>query len=101
MALLEGMMAGLPVIATRVEGVDEVVQPGEHGLLVALESPRELAQAILQLLRSPQDRPRMGAAARERVLGSYTTDRMCEAYLQVIGQCLGGEAGSAAQTGRG
>ena len=84
MALLEGMMAGLPVIATRVEGVDEVVQPGEHGLLVPLESPAELAQAILQLLRSPADCQRMGAAARKRVLSSYTTDRMCEAYLQVI-----------------
>ena len=94
MALLEGMMAGLPVIATQVEGVDEVVQPGEHGLLVPLESPLELAQAILQLLRSPQDRQRMGRAARERVLHSYTTDRMCEAYLQVIEQGLGkGKAG--------
>lgn len=89
MALLEGMMAGLPVIATRVEGVDEVVQPGEHGLLVPLESPAELAQAILQLLRSPEDRQRMGGAARARVLDSYTTDRMCAAYLQVIEQGLG------------
>ncbi|RJP55267.1 MAG: glycosyltransferase family 1 protein [Anaerolineaceae bacterium] len=89
MALLEGMMAGLPVIATRVEGVDEVVQPGEHGLLAPLESPAELAQAILQLLRSPADRQRMGRAARERVLNSYTTDRMCESYLQVIEQGLG------------
>ncbi|MCK6584097.1 MAG: glycosyltransferase family 4 protein [Anaerolineales bacterium] len=89
MALLEGMMAGLPVIATRVEGVDEVVRSGEHGLLVALESPVELAQAIIQLLRSPEDRQRMGRAARERVLSTYTTDRMCGAYLQVIEQGLG------------
>jgi glycosyltransferase involved in cell wall biosynthesis len=89
MALLEGMMAGLPVIATRVEGVDEVVQPGVHGLLVPLESPAELAQAIIQLLGSPQDRERMGRAARERVLSSYTTDRMCEAYLQIIQKGLG------------
>lgn len=101
MALLEGMMAGLPVIATRVEGVDEVVQPGEHGLLVPLESPRELAQAILQLLRSPADRLRMGAAARERVLSSYTTDRMCAAYLQVIEKSLGEGKISLAQTGKG
>lgn len=89
MALLEGMMAGLPVIATQVEGVDEVVQPGIHGLLVPLESPAELAQAILQLLRLPNDRSRMGAAARKRVLSSYTTDKMCAAYLQVIEQSLG------------
>jgi glycosyltransferase involved in cell wall biosynthesis len=90
MALLEGMMAGLPVIAARVEGVDEVVQSGEHGILVPLESPAGLAQGILQLLGSPQDRTRKGRAARERVLSSYTTDRMCEGYLQVIEAGLGG-----------
>lgn len=101
MALLEGMMAGLPIIATRVEGVDEVVRPGEHGLLVPLESSAELAQAILQLLRSPADRQRMGAAARERVLGDYTTDRMCEAYLQVIQESLGEGKVSLAHTGKG
>ena len=101
MALLEGMMAGLPVIAARVEGVEEVVQPGEHGLLVPLESPVELAQAILQLLRSPAYRQRLGRAAKERVLSSYTTDRMCEAYLQVIEQGLSGEKAQIAGSGKG
>ncbi len=101
MALLEGMMAGLPVIAAQVEGVDEVVQPGVHGLLVPLESPAELAQAILQLLGSPQERARMGGAARERVLSSYTTDRMCEGYLQVIEGGLGGGNAAYGQSGRG
>jgi glycosyltransferase involved in cell wall biosynthesis len=101
MALLEGMMAGLPVVATRVEGVDEVVQPGVHGLLVPLESPAELGRAILQLLRSPADRQRMGRAARERVLDSYTTDRMCEAYLHVIEKSLGEGKVSSAQAGKG
>lgn len=101
MALLEGMMAELPVIATRVEGVDEVVRPGEHGLLVPLESSSELAQAILQLLRSPAERRRMGAAARERVLGAYTTDHMCAAYLQVIQESLGEGKVSLARTGKG
>lgn len=89
MALLEGMMACLPVIATKVEGVEEVIEEGKHGLLTALESPAELAQAILQLSdTSKEDRERMGKAARERVLTSYTTNRMCEQYLQVIEQCL-------------
>lgn len=101
MALLEGMMAGLPVIAARVEGVEEVVQPGEHGLLVPLESPEELAQAILQLLHSPEDRQRMGKAARERVLSSYATDRMCESYLQVIEQGLNREKAQIAGSGKG
>ena len=89
MALLEGMMAGLPVIATKVEGVEEVIEQNVHGVLIPLESPVELAQAILQLSNSKEDRERMGKAGRERVLTSYTTNRMCEQYLQVIEQCLG------------
>ncbi|NUQ59742.1 MAG: glycosyltransferase [Anaerolineales bacterium] len=98
MALLEGMMAGLPVVATRVEGVEEVVQPGIHGLLVPLEASNELAQAIIHMLGSPEDRRRMGEAARERVLSSYTTDRMCEAYLRVIQKGLGEENARAGQS---
>lgn len=101
MALLEGMMAGLPVIATRVEGVDEVVQHGVQGLLVQPESSDELARAILQLLRSPQDRQRMGAAARERVLQSYTTDRMCEAYLRTIERIPGEKKARSASPDKG
>jgi len=89
MALLEGMMAGLPVIAARVEGVEDVVEGGLHGLLVPLESPDELAKAILQLFRDPEMRRSMGEAARKRVLESYTTDRMCGQYLAVIQQGLG------------
>lgn len=91
MALLEAMMAGLPVIAARVEGVDEVVEDGVHGLLVPTESPDELAKAILQLCRDPEMRRRMGAAARRRVLEAYTTNRMCGQYLAVMRQGLGEE----------
>lgn len=87
-ALLEGMMAGLPVIATKVEGVEEVIVQGEQGYLISLESPIELAQAILQLSTLKEVRERMGKAARERVLTAYTTNRMCEQYLQVIEKCL-------------
>ncbi len=89
MALLEAMMAGLPVIATRVEGVDEVVEDGVHGLLVPTEAPDALAKAILQLCRDPEMRRRMGAAARKRVLESYTTDRMCGQYLALMRRGLG------------
>ena len=84
MALLEGMMASLPVIATRVEGVEEVIMDGRQGLLVPLEDPNTLAQAILQLLNDPEKRAVMGSAARNRVFEGYTTERMCEQYLAVI-----------------
>lgn len=83
-ALLEAMSAGLPCIATKVEGVDEVLVEGVHGLFVPVEDSSALAQAILQLLRAPEVRARMGAAARLRVSTSYTVDRMCEKYLELM-----------------
>lgn len=87
-ALLEAMSAGLPCIATKVEGVDEVLVEGEHGLVVPVENPEALAQAILQLLRDPAARSRMGAAARLHVSKFHTVDRMCEQYLELMVGCL-------------
>jgi glycosyltransferase involved in cell wall biosynthesis len=81
MALLEAMMAGLPIIATKVEGVEEAIVEGKHGLLVPIENTDALANAIIQLLADPRLCHEMGAAAKEQVLELYTTDRMCEQYL--------------------
>ncbi|MBK8781520.1 MAG: glycosyltransferase family 4 protein [Anaerolineales bacterium] len=82
------MSAGLPSIATKVEGVDEVLVEGEHGLFVPVENPEALAQAILQLLRDPEARIRMGAAARMHISKNYTVDRMCSQYLELMQNCL-------------
>jgi glycosyltransferase involved in cell wall biosynthesis len=87
-ALLEAMSAGLPCVATKVEGVDEVLVEGEHGLVVPVENPEALAKAILQLLRDPEARSRMGAAARLHVSENYTVDRMCGQYLDLMLSCL-------------
>jgi glycosyltransferase involved in cell wall biosynthesis len=93
-ALLEAMSARLPVIATRVEGVDEVVQEGVHGILVEPESAEELAKAILQLSANIEGRQHMGNASHLRVLELYTIDRMCERYLKIFEQGLSkGHAG--------
>ncbi|MBI5352971.1 MAG: glycosyltransferase [Chloroflexi bacterium] len=83
-ALLEGMSAGLPVVATNVEGVDEVVKDGEHGFLVPVEDVNELTNAILKLLKDKHLRLNMGAAAKRHVLEYYTEDIMCEQYAQIM-----------------
>ena len=83
-ALLEAMSVGLPVIATRVEGVEEVVEDQVHGLLVPLEDSEALAKAILQLINDPKKRNEMGMAASMRVKQLYTVNRMCEEYLKII-----------------
>lgn len=100
-ALLEAMSAGLPIIAARVEGVDQTVEHGVHGLLVPPESPEELAKAILQLSAAPEQRRAMGNAARTRILDLYTIDQMCEQYLKLFEQALGKGKAVAAGTGKG
>jgi len=83
-ALLEAMSAGLPVIATKVEGVEEVITEGEHGLFVPVENTTALTEAILKLLAEPQLRRKMGAASKAKVLAFYTADQMCEQYLELM-----------------
>ena len=83
-ALLEAMSAGLPVIATQVEGVEEVITEGENGLLVPIGDTAALADAILRLLADPPLRHKMGVASKEKVLASYTADQMCEQYLELM-----------------
>jgi glycosyltransferase involved in cell wall biosynthesis len=83
-ALLEAMSAGLPVVATKVEGVDEVVVQGEQGLLVPVEDAASLAEAVLKLLQNPGGRREMGVSARLLVEQFYTVDRMCLQYLDVM-----------------
>lgn len=84
MALLEAMGAGLTVVATKVEGVEEVVQQNIHGLLVPPEDPGALANALLLLIINLQLRKEMGAEARKRIAQSYTTNIMCEKYLRLM-----------------
>jgi glycosyltransferase involved in cell wall biosynthesis len=89
MALLEAMSAGLPVIATRLEGLGEVVLEGVHGLFAPVDDSDALAHVILQLLRDPNLRVRMGAAAKQRVNEMYSIDHTGEQYLTLMLKLLG------------
>ena len=63
-AVAEAMAIGLPVVATAVNAVPDVVLPGETGLLVSPERPRQLAAAINYLLNEPAEAARMATAGR-------------------------------------
>ncbi len=71
-AVAEAMAIGLPVVATAVNAVPYVVLPGETGLLVSPERPRQLAAAISYLLNEPAEAARMAAAARLLIAGKFT-----------------------------
>jgi glycosyltransferase involved in cell wall biosynthesis len=75
-ALLEAMAAGVPAVATAVGGTPEVIQDGETGWLVPSQDADALAARVRDLLRSPEQRRAMGAAARTRVQENFSADRM-------------------------
>jgi glycosyltransferase involved in cell wall biosynthesis len=52
--LLEAMAAGIPVVATSVDGIKEVVLDGECGILVPPKNPEAIAAAIIQIVEQPQ-----------------------------------------------
>lgn len=83
-ALLEAMGLGLPVIATRVGGVPEIIQDGETGCLVPPQDPSALAVAIIALLRSPRERRRLGQNAQEMIRREYQMEKMCERYKALL-----------------
>lgn len=72
MVILEAMGAGRPVVATAVSGTPEVVVEGETGLLVPPRDSAALAQALGELVNSPQRRRALGQAGRARVEERFT-----------------------------
>lgn len=89
-AILEAMAAGRPVVCTRVGSVEELVSDGETGVLVPPNDPAQLANGILHLLRSPGVRAKMGLAGRDRVLSSFTVDRMVSETQSLLIQLVRG-----------
>jgi glycosyltransferase involved in cell wall biosynthesis len=83
-ALMEAMAAGLPVVATCVDGIKDLVTDGVHGLLFPKENSGELAHSILQLLADPEKRKRLGAAAQAHVLQTHSTDIMCQKHYDLM-----------------
>ena len=87
-AILAAMACRLPVVATRVGGIPELVADGVTGFLVPSRNPDELRQALSQLLSSVQLRRRMGHAGRVRIESSFTLKRKLDEtetlYLKLL-----------------
>ncbi len=86
--VLESMAAGVPVVASDLPSVREIMTDGEHGRLVSPDRPAELARVIRILIEYPELRRRMGEQARSHLERHYTWDRAL-AQLDVVYQGLG------------
>lgn len=88
--VLEAMAAGLPVVATRVEGVEELIVPGETGLLVPAASATELAEALKAVLRDAEQARRLGQAGQQRAIALFSWERMAARYDQLYQRIVDG-----------
>jgi len=80
LTIIEAMFAGLPVVATKVSGVPELVFPERNGFLTIPGNPEDLAQKILLLVEDTTLRKRMGQESRKIAESLFTLDRMIEEY---------------------
>jgi glycosyltransferase involved in cell wall biosynthesis len=87
-ALVEAMTCGVPVVATAVNSVSELVVPGETGLLARPGDPRSLARALALLLDRPEEADRLAAAASRHVATRYRASELgaalATAYASVL-----------------
>lgn len=89
LALLEAMLAGLPIVASEVSSIPEIVVGGTTGLLVPPDDVSELAEAINNLLDDPARARSYGAAGLERAHTLFSVAAMAERTLAVYRDALG------------
>ena len=87
-AIVEAMAASLPVGATDVGGNAESVVDGVTGLIVASEDSAGMAEAMLHMLRDPEQAAAMGLAGRQRVLEQFTTEAMMGRVVSTFDRLL-------------
>lgn len=88
MVAVEGSFSGLPVIASNIGGLAEIVIDGKTGLLVSPGSSSEMAAAMEWLVNNRKLASEMGRAARLRSLSKYTIELTVESYQALYKKCL-------------
>jgi glycosyltransferase involved in cell wall biosynthesis len=88
--LLEAGLCGLPVVATAIGAIPEVVLDGETGVVAGPEPDARFVEEVAALLRDPGRRTALGAAARARCLERYAIGPVTDAWEQVLAEAVSG-----------
>lgn len=91
--LLEGLVAGLPIVATEAASAGLLVEPGVNGLVVPADDPEAVAAAILRLLENEEERTAFGRASRDRA-NRFGHRRMVEGTERVYREVIQNGAGA-------
>ncbi len=90
--LIEAITFGVPVVASRVGGIGDIVRDGETGLLVTEKDPEALASAVVRILTDPDLGRRLVAAGQEHIRTVFDWDRITERLIDVYARAI--DAGS-------
>jgi heptosyltransferase-2 len=86
---IEAGACGVPVVATRMGGLIDILQHEKDGLLVPPDDPRILAEAVLRLLKDPELAKRMAASLRRKVEAEFSLEDMFAKTLEVYREAIG------------
>jgi glycosyltransferase involved in cell wall biosynthesis len=90
LACLEAMAAGLPVIASAVGGLSELIEPGINGCLIRPGNAEELAETTIDLFRNPRKRRRLSDNALTTVHRSFSIEATADHYIQAYRDLMSG-----------
>jgi len=93
MTIIEAFACGLPVIASRLGAMAEIIEDGRTGLLFEPGNPEDLAAKVEWLLSHPQELARMSKEARAEYEAKYTAERNYEMLMAIYHRALGRQEG--------
>ncbi len=88
---LEAMASSLPIIASSIGGLVELLAP-DLGLLIPPKNSEALSKAWRQMIDNPKQALAFGSRARQKVLQEYSVTKWCKTYAKLIANCLRGDS---------